>query len=104
VKEVVKNGTKSLSCVAYRLTRKYFSKQELQVKNVTLFGNGGKNPKLDPSRIDFIKSHLEKLNRGPLNSQQWAKCIHFMSKSISNFRNKKKLLVNLIKLLIELRA
>jgi hypothetical protein len=85
VKEVVKNGKQTLASIAYRLIRKCFSEQELLVKNVTLLGGkGGNNPKLDPARIDLIKSHLVKLNGGHLlSSQQWAKCNHHMSKSIS---------------------
>jgi hypothetical protein len=89
VKEVVKNVKQSLASVAYRLIPKYFSKQELLVKNVTLLGGkGGNNPKLDPARIDLIKSHLVKLNGGHLSSQQWAKCNQQMSKSISQIRIK----------------
>jgi hypothetical protein len=87
VKAIAINGKQSMDCVASRLIRNYFSKEELLAENVTLFGGRrGLNPKFDPVRIDLIKSHLDELNGGPLSHEQWMKCKNYMSHSLNNFK------------------
>lgn len=76
-------GIKSVSRLAYKLIPKYFSKKELRAGNLTLLGGSkGLNPKLDPARIELIKSHLVMINGGPLSSKQWTECKKFMSSSL----------------------
>lgn len=75
VEKLFKNCNKSLVCLANQLLKRYFSAEELELRNVCVSTSGSELfNKLDPIRVDLIKTHLIECNGGSLGEKDWALC------------------------------
>lgn len=93
VDRIFNGGDKSPKNFASRLFNKYFSKHELVAGNVSISGYGARQ-KLDPIRMEYIKSHLIERNGGHLNDKEWAECKSYMAAII--YHHKKRFCGNIV--------
>jgi hypothetical protein len=85
VQNIYESGDRSIKNFAGRLLRHYFTKHELAAKNVSVCGRGHKQ-KLDPIRVDYIRSHIADRNGGQLSEKEWTECKGTMAKVLADAR------------------
>lgn len=74
---VYQKGSKSLGNFAARLFYAYFKFDEI-IKNFKFDSSLNLSQMFDPVRIDYIKIHLIKRNRGFLSKREWLQCQSMM--------------------------
>jgi hypothetical protein len=81
VEEVFNKGKQTPESFATRLVYEYFTKEEIKAGSI----QGWFIKKLDPARVEFVRSHVASRFGGKLSNTQWHKCISYISKSKSSY-------------------